>query len=544
MKLIFRSALLLLILYAMVFAIGDAYLARHGAPLWVALAFAVGIVGLQYWAGPYLIQWFLKIRWDDTHTELPVRNLEFLQRLCAARGLQMPRIGIIQSATPNAFTFGHVPCDARVVVTTGLLKILTTEESNAVLAHEMGHVEHYDFIVMTLASLAPLLLYQLYVFTRSSNKTRAVALGAYVCYWVSQYVALMLSRTREYFADEYSAQATGTPDALATGLVKIAYGIFQADGQLAEALETCTDGEAVGLRRERSRVRALAMMGISNVSAGQSLALSGADCAGAAAIMRWDLVNPWARLYELASTHPLTALRIRAMNRESEARHQTVSHPLPLDSHVRWATFPMEAALWAAPWVCGVATVVAALINRALGSWDSVGQWFAAHGVALSPSLPAALMLLTGVTWALRTWLRYYGSFQPATIADLMTDVDVSQMRTRAVRLEGTMVGFGVPGAFWCADLVLRDPTGMLFVLYKQTIPLARLMFAITTASGYIGQKVMIEGWFRRGLRPYIEMACLTGEDGKTHVTWSRWVHHGVASLLMVGGALWLAVSR
>jgi hypothetical protein len=204
----------------------------------------------------------------------------------------------------------------------------------------------------------------------------------------------------------------------------------------------------------------------------------------------------------------------------------------------------MEAALWAAPWVCGVATVVAALINRALGSWDSVGQWFAAHGVALSPSLPAALMLLTGVTWALRTWLRYYGSFQPATIADLMTDVDVSQMRTRAVRLEGTMVGFGVPGAFWCADLVLRDPTGMLFVLYKQTIPLARLMFAITTASGYIGQKVMIEGWFRRGLRPYIEMACLTGEDGKTHVTWSRWVHHGVAALLMVGGALWLAVSR
>jgi hypothetical protein len=194
--------------------------------------------------------------------------------------------------------------------------------------------------------------------------------------------------------------------------------------------------------------------------------------------------------------------------------------------------------------VCGLATVVTGLIVQAVGSWDSIGQWLSEHGFALSPSVPAALLLLTGVTWMLRTWLRYYGAFQSATIAELMTDVDVSQMRTRAVRLEGTIAGFGVPGLFWCADLVVRDSTGMLFVLYKQSIPLARLMFAVTTASSYIGQKVVLEGWFRRGLRPYIEMGRLTGEDGKTHVTWSRWVHHGVAALLIVGGALWLAVAR
>src|ERR1039458_8962696 len=131
-----------------------------------------------------------------------------------------------------------------------------------------------------------------------------------------------------------------------------------------------------------------------------------------------------------------------------------------------------------------------------------------------------ALLVLTGVTWILSTWLRYYGTFQPATIEKLMEDVEVSEMRPRAVRLEGTIVGFGVPGAFFCADLVLRDSTGMLFVLYKQAIPLARLMFAVTAAANYIGQKVVIEGWFRRGLRPYVEMGYLTGEDGKAHVTW------------------------
>src|ERR1035441_6138566 len=140
MKLNFRSFLLILALYGLVFAVGDAYLARRGAPLWVELGFAVAIVGLQYWVGPYLIGWFLKIRWDDQGTELPARNREFLLKVCGDRGLKMPRIGIIESATPNAFTYGHVPADAGVVVTTGLLKILTPEESNTVLAHEMGHV--------------------------------------------------------------------------------------------------------------------------------------------------------------------------------------------------------------------------------------------------------------------------------------------------------------------------------------------------------------------------------------------------------------------
>ena len=532
MKLYFRSLLLVLALYGLVFAVGDAYLARHGASVWVALGFAAVIIGLQYGVGPYLIGWFLKIRWDDLGTELPARNREFLLKVCGDRGLKVPRIGIIESATPNAFTYGHVPADARLVVTTGLLKILTPEESNAVLAHELGHIEHYDFIVMTLAALAPLLLYQLYAFTRSSDKARSIAWSAYIAYWVSEYIMLMLSRTREYFADLYSARVTGTPDALASALVKIAYGIFQADGELAKALEDCADGEKRRLRRERVRVGSLALMGISNLNAGQSLALSGPDGAGAGAIMRWDLVNPWARLYELNSTHPLTALRIQALNRESEANHQAISHPLPAATEVHWGTFPLEALLWAAPWVCGAGALIA---------WPLRHAGFA---MGLSASLMPALLVLTGVTWFLRTWLRYYGTFQPATIAALMEDVEVSEMRPRAVRLTGTIAGFGVPGAFFCADLVLRDSTGMLFVLYKQTIPLARLMFAVTTAAGYIGQQVVIEGWFRRGMRPYIEMGYLTGEDGKPHVTWSRWIHYGAAALVAIGGLLWLAVAR
>ena len=535
MRLYVRSLFLLLALYGLVFAVGDLYLSRHGAPVWVALAFAVAFAGLQYGIGPYLIQFFLKIRWDDLGTELPVRNREFLLKICADRGLKMPRIGIIESATPNAFTFGHVPSDARVVVTTGLLKILTPEESNAVLGHEMGHVEHRDFIVMTLAALVPLLLYQLYAFTRGNNHGRPVALCAYIAYWVSQYIVFLLSRTREYFADLYSARVTGAPDSLATALVKIAYGIFQADGELGVALDNASGKEKARFGRERVRVGSMALMGISNLNAGQSLGLTGAGGAAAEAVMRWDLVNPWARLYELNSTHPLTALRIRELNRESAAMHQAVSHPLPAGTQVHWGTFPFEVVLWAAPWLFGIAALIAIPFSHL----HHLHQ-FAPVSLSLAP----ALLVFTGVAWALRTWFRYSGTFQPATIGSLMEDVEVSQMRPRAVRLEGTIVGFGVPGAFYCADLVLRDSTGIVFVLYKQSIPLARLLFAFSEAANYIGEKVVIDGWFRRGLRPYLEIGRLTSDFGKPLVTRSRTVQTAAAALVTICGLAWLVMAR
>lgn len=113
-------------------------------------------------------------------------------------------------------------------------------------------------------------------------------------------------------------------------------------------------------------------------------------------------------------------------------------------------------------------------------------------------------------------------------------------MRTRAVRLKGEIVGRGVPGAFWSPDLVVRDSTGLLFVLYNQSIPFARFLFAVVAVESYIGRRIEIEGWYRRGLTPYIEMSRLTGEDGGTHRAYSRWVQYLLAVLCVVLGFLWL----
>lgn len=533
MKFISRSLLILLLLYGLVFAFGDVLLLRGQAPLWLWIGFPVVLIGLQYLVSPWLIEMFLSIGWDY-ETDIPAECRDFVSRLCAERGLKVPRLGLIFSGTPNAFSYGRVRSDARVVVTKGLVDVLTPEELNAVLAHEIGHIEHYDFAVMAIASLAPMLLYQIYVFTRHNKNTRQVAWGAYLCYLLSQYVVLLLNRTREYWADHYSAEVTHQPEMLSSALIKIAYGMIRADGEYRESLQKGSKAEKSALRKEHRLGQTVAIMGISNLNAGQSLALSGTDPRGAAAIMRWDLLNPWARVYELSSTHPLTALRVRAMNDEARAMHLPIDYPLPLDESKDWGRFAVEFVLWVAPWLPGALFVLCEWLPRTA----------ARFGLVMDDPSKAILLAMTGGLFLARTLFRYRGEFQDTNIGPLLEDVEVSQMQPRAVRLHGEIVGRGIPGAFWSPDLVLRDETGMIFMLYRQSIPLARILFAISAADRYFGEQVTIEGWYRRGLRPYVEMSRLTDSEGQSHRAWSRWVQIAVELGTIAVAVLWWGALR
>lgn len=528
MKFISRSLFILFLLYGLVFAVGDICLVRGHASLWLFVAFPVALIGLQYLISPWLIEAFMSIGWDY-EGDMPAECRAFIERLCTSRGLKVPRIGMIYSGTPNAFSYGRLRSDARVVVTKGLIDVLTPDEINAVLAHEIGHIEHYDFAVMTVASLAPMLLYQIYAWTRRVDNLRAVAYGAYACYLVSQYIVLLLNRTREYFADHYSAEVTHAPEALSSALVKIAYGMIRSDGEYRQAMQKDSGMDRAAYSKQHRLGQTVGIMGISNLNSGQSLALSGANPAMAAAVMRWDVLNPWARVYELSCTHPLTALRVRQLNEQASEMHLPVAYPLPLNEPKDWGRFLTEFAIWVAPWITGAAFVFE--------------QWFhrtaLRFGIEAGAETRAILLTLTGILFLLRTLYRYRGDFQEATIGTLLEDLEVSQMKPRAVRLRGEIVGRGLPGAFWSPDLVLRDATGIIFMLYRQSIPFARFLFAIAGADNYIGEQVTIDGWYRRGLRPYVEMSSLKDSEGRTHQAASRWVQYAVEIAAIAIGLWW-----
>jgi heat shock protein HtpX len=533
MKFLGRSILILLALYGLVFALGDMYLAHLGVPSWGLIAFPLVMATLQFLLSPVLIGHLLDISWTDEGAELPAANREFVEQICAQRGLKVPRIGVIESGTPNAFCFGYTPSSARLVVTRGLLDVLTPDEANSVIAHELGHIAHWDFVVMTVAAVAPLLLYQIYVVADHVSNLRVIGYTAYLCYIVSQYVVLLLNRTRESWADHYSAEVCGKPELLASALVKIAYGMVRSEGEYQESRQKGYEKADKDHRKREHRIAgALGIMGISSLKAAQSLALGVADPAQAAKVMRWDLVNPWARLYQLNSTHPLTAFRVRELNRDAEQMNLPVQYPLPEEEPVRWGSFPLEFVLWAAP-------VIALVVL--IGDWWAPG-WLQFLGVELPAQAKPALMIFIGTLWILRTYFRYHGQFETAKIGELIEDVEVSQMRPRAVTIKGELVGKGVPGWFWSSDMVLRDETGIMFILYRQSIPFARWLFA-PEAEELIGQQVEVNGWFRRGVSPYVEMSRLTDEGGKTHRTYSRLVQYALSVLGIVIGYLWLSGS-
>ena len=124
---------------------------------------------------------------------------------------------------------------------------------------------------------------------------------------IGQFLVLTLNRTREYYADHFSAEVTRAPGELASALIKIAYGMVRADGEYQEILKTGSSEDKKWHKQQQRLGGAISLLGIANLKSSQSLALAVADPEQAAAVMRWDLVNPWLAFYQLNSTHPLTA---------------------------------------------------------------------------------------------------------------------------------------------------------------------------------------------------------------------------------------------
>jgi heat shock protein HtpX len=152
-------------------------------------------------------------------------------------GIPKPKVGISDIAIPNAFAFGTSKRKARVCVTRKLMQMLSRDELEAVLGHELSHIQHRDMVVITALSVIPMICYFIYFSffwsglfggggrdREGALPMMAIAIIAFALYFISNLIVLYGSRIREYYADAGSAELTKKPQELASALYKMIYG--------------------------------------------------------------------------------------------------------------------------------------------------------------------------------------------------------------------------------------------------------------------------------------------------------------------------------
>ena len=151
------------------------------------------------------------------------------KKICFQVGLELPKIYIISDSVPNAFATGRNPANAAVALTTGLLDTLNDDEISAVIAHELGHIRHYDILTGSIAAIfagaiAILANFAQFGAMLGSNQSRQnpilmIAL-AIIMPLAATIIQMSISRSREFEADRFSASITSAND-LANALLKL-----------------------------------------------------------------------------------------------------------------------------------------------------------------------------------------------------------------------------------------------------------------------------------------------------------------------------------
>ena len=151
-----------------------------------------------------------------------------ISHLIQKEKMPMPELYVINSDQPNAFATGRNPKNAKVAVTTGILKLLNKDELEGVLAHELSHIKNRDILVSSIAAMlaAAISFMSRMVFWGGGNRNRnthpAVIVIAMIAAPIASLIIRMaISRTREFGADKTGAEISGNPLALASALEKI-----------------------------------------------------------------------------------------------------------------------------------------------------------------------------------------------------------------------------------------------------------------------------------------------------------------------------------
>lgn len=239
-----KTGILLTTLTLIFVGMGSALGGSSGAM--IAFLIAGGMNFFAYWNSDKIV-----LRMYNAQEVGPDHSLyRMVEKLAQRGGLPMPRVYIIPSDSPNAFATGRNPENAAVAATQGILSLLSREEMEGVMAHELAHVANRDTLIGTVAAtiagaigmIASMLQWgALLGMGRSSDEEEgggSMVGGLIIAFFApvaASLIQMAVSRSREYMADAMGASLCGNPMALANALNKLQQGSLRVPMEEAEA---------------------------------------------------------------------------------------------------------------------------------------------------------------------------------------------------------------------------------------------------------------------------------------------------------------------
>jgi len=453
----------------------------------------------------------------DTLNRYSQEAVRVLQGCCQQRGWQLPKLGVLPLAEPLALTYGNLPRTARIVVSQGLLEQLADDEIATIYASQLGHIVHWDFVVMSVVLLLTIPIYKAYqYFSQWEDRTtariwrQAVAIMASFTYGVWCLLtgtSIWLSQLRLYYSDRFAVEITGNPNGLVRALLKIGIGIAD-DIQKQE--HTSWQLESLNILAPVSHQQSISLGSIAPHTTFESF-------------LMWDYLNPYRWCFVINNTHPLIGDRLQRLL--SIARRWHLETELNLESQQPLRVKPQSFLFQIAPFLGIPIGVVFAVLIWLVWQTAYALKFLNLKWIYDDWSFVTGCVL---IGFSIGTLFRINSFFPDIKLTTAQTDDRLANLLSNpavlpsdsiAVRFVGKLLGR--PGASNCLgqDLILQSNTALvklhhIWWIGQQVNP-----------QDLIGRQITVTGWLRRGATPWIDIQTLQTQSGTTiyspHPIWS-----------------------
>jgi Zn-dependent protease with chaperone function len=479
------------------------------------------ILGMGMAVFPWVLHWILQ----RVHglQPFPVDSLlrrspeavRALKRLAAQRRSPLPTLGLLPTAAPLALAYGLIPSQSHIAVSQGLLEQLNDDEIAAVILGEQAHLSNGSAAVLGSVALWVYVPYLLYWRLATwgdrfkqpliSAPLAALASLFYGLFWLMQLPGYWLCRYRQSLSDRQVLSITGNPNGLTRALVKQSVGVSRAIQYQRESVPLL---EGLRLLTPLSDRAALPWGSLYSRAALPPL-------------LAWDTSNPYRRWFVLRQSHVPLGERL--------ARLDQCARQWRLPSELDWPMTPRATGRSRS----AILLQVSPLLGLPLGLAFALCIWLA--GV-LAPLIGLySLAPLWGdrsILWgcgaigfgfglflqinAFFPTIRSYNLQDAPSMAELLSDPATLPLDSHPVKLQGTLLGHrGLRNALE-QDLAIKTHQGNFKLRFVSPLgSLGNLWNRSNSPHDHVGKEVIVQGWLRRGVIPWIDVDTLAPQRGR-----------------------------